>query len=305
MARQTRRPPDDGGSGEHLSPQVAVALEEYRALREEIIASLGMQQTVLSFSTLALGGLALAGFHELAPSGNSPLALLIFLLVLPLVSYVSLFIWLGEFARTTRAGSFLSGLEQRINGWVGAETLTWERYLRTPVEGKRPQYVWNVRAIFSFYALVPVVAVVVATLAGGFASWRGWRFTRPSSLRGSRSSAGSCAASCGRRSTRARAARRSGGAARWRRPGPARPPGPGASPRPRSAARRLGARRRRSSTGSAPPGPGGSARAATTPHTTSSCSNLRRARIEARLRHLRRAVSISSQRHGSGWCCAQ
>jgi len=169
MARQTRRPPDDGGSGEHLSPQVAVALEEYRALREEIIASLGMQQTVLSFSTLALGGLALAGFHELAPSGNSPLALLIFLLVLPLVSYVSLFIWLGEFARTTRAGSFLSGLEQRINGWVGAETLTWERYLRTPVEGKRPQYVWNVRAIFSFYALVPVVAVVVATLAGGFA----------------------------------------------------------------------------------------------------------------------------------------
>ena len=144
MGRNARRSSEGTSSDDALSPRVSVALEEYRALREEIIASLSMQQTVLSFSTLALGGLALAGLHELRSDGDPALALLIFLLLLPLVSYVTLFIWLGEYARTTRAGLFLSGLEQRINEWVGDDALTWEQFLRTPVRGRPPQYAWNV-----------------------------------------------------------------------------------------------------------------------------------------------------------------
>jgi hypothetical protein len=91
MQRQTRGSSEETRTGDALAPRVAVALEEYRALRGEIIASLSMQQAVLSFSTLALGGLALAGFHELGGDGSRELALLIFLLVLPLVGYVSLF----------------------------------------------------------------------------------------------------------------------------------------------------------------------------------------------------------------------
>jgi hypothetical protein len=162
-------------SGELLTPRVTVALEEYRALREEIVSSLGMQQTTLSFSTLALGGLALAGFRELGKDGSGELAVLLFLLVLPLVSYVALFIWLGEYARTTRAGFFLKELEERINDWVGAPALTWETYLRTPIEGKRPQYAWNAWAIFSFYAAVPLVAVAVVGFGAdlGARAWLG------------------------------------------------------------------------------------------------------------------------------------
>jgi hypothetical protein len=170
MARNARRSSEGTTSDDALSPRVSVALEEYRALRGEIIASLSMQQTVLSFSTLALGGLALAGLHELRQDGDPALALLIFLLLLPLVSYVTLFIWLGEYARTTRAGLFLSKLEQRINEWVGDDVLSWEQFLRTPVRGKPPQYAWNVLAMFVFYASVPVVAVSVVT-----APWEyGW-----------------------------------------------------------------------------------------------------------------------------------
>jgi hypothetical protein len=141
--------------------RVTVALSEYHTLRGEILASLGMQQTTLSFSTLALGGVCALGFHA-----NGSLPLLVFLVVLPMLSYVSLFIWLGEYARTTRAGCFLMRIEARINELVGAETLTWERFLRTPVgTGRSPQYAWNAKAIFSFYALVPLVSSVAAALA--------------------------------------------------------------------------------------------------------------------------------------------
>lgn len=168
MARQTRRSAEAARAEEPIPARVSVALEEYRSLRAEIIASLSMQQTVLSFSTLALGGLALAGFREVGKSGDDALALVIFLLALPLVSYVSLLIWLGEYARTTRAGLFLSGLEQRINTWVGDDALTWEQFLRTPLRGRYPQYAWNVYAMFLFYAAVPVGALGVAARVGDF-----------------------------------------------------------------------------------------------------------------------------------------
>jgi hypothetical protein len=170
VKRNTRRC-EETRTGEALAPRVAVALEEYRALREEIIASLSMQQAVLSFSTLALGGLALAGFHELGHDGSRELALLIFLLVFPLVSYVSLFIWLGEYARTTRAGLFLAGLETRINDWIGEDALGWEQFLRTRVQGKSPQYAWNSWAVFFFYGALPVVAVLVAMVAEGLGAF--------------------------------------------------------------------------------------------------------------------------------------
>jgi hypothetical protein len=152
-------------ASEPTDDRVTVALAEYHALRHEIVASLGMQQTTLSFSTLALGGVAAAGFHALPADKDASLPLLIFLLIVPLVSYVSLFIWLGEYARTTRAGSFLRGVEERINGLVGERLLTWEHWLRAPGgDGRPPQYAWNACAIFGFYGLMPLVSTLVAGL---------------------------------------------------------------------------------------------------------------------------------------------
>jgi hypothetical protein len=168
-----RRADAETGAEDPVSRRVSVALEEYRALRDEIVASLSMQQTVLSFSTLALGGLALAGFRALGKDDDDVVALVIFLLALPLVSYVSHLIWLGEYARTTRAGLFLAGLEHRINTWVGYEALTWEQSLRRH-DAKYPQYSWNVRAMYLFYAALPLVSLGVAVSIGRFGeTWLG------------------------------------------------------------------------------------------------------------------------------------
>ena len=73
-----------------------------------------MQQSALTLGTLALGGLALAGLHDWS-NATSTLPLIVFLLVVPAVSYVSVFVWLGEYARTTRAGCFLVGIEEKVN----------------------------------------------------------------------------------------------------------------------------------------------------------------------------------------------
>jgi hypothetical protein len=168
MPRHAQRSAGETRAEDQLSRRVSVALEEYRALRDEIVASLSMQQAVLSFSTLALGGLALAGFRALGTDGDDAVALVIFLLAVPVVSYVSLLIWLGEYARTTRAGRFLSELEHRINTWVGYETLTWEQFLRKRDRGRYPQYSWNVWAMFLFYAALPLGSLGVAASPGDF-----------------------------------------------------------------------------------------------------------------------------------------
>ena len=143
-----------------------IVMEEYRTLRREIIASLAMQQSALTLGTLAIGGLAIAGFHEW-PHENSSLPLVVFLVVLPLVSYVSVFIWLGEYARATRAGEFIAAIEAKVNAKVGANALGWETDLRTPKEtGQTPQFAWNSWAIFVFFlGLVPAASVVVGNVS--------------------------------------------------------------------------------------------------------------------------------------------
>src|SRR5439155_4117780 len=90
------------------------ALEEYKSLRGEVLASIGAQQTILGFGTATLGlvigpGLALR-------SGSSVMTFsLIFALFVPLLSALSLMIWWGEVLRMVRAGHAIACLEAEIN----------------------------------------------------------------------------------------------------------------------------------------------------------------------------------------------
>lgn len=171
------------------SDWLTIVMEEYRTLRREIIASLAMQQSSLTLGTLALGGLAVAGLHDWADAESS-LSLVVFLLVVPLISYISVFIWLGEYVRMMRAGSFLTRIENKVNRSLGVaeaafeeKALTWEAELRTASERRPaslwerlwkertkprpPQFAWNSWAIFLFFVvLVPVASVVMANLSG-------------------------------------------------------------------------------------------------------------------------------------------
>ncbi|HVN62380.1 MAG TPA: hypothetical protein VMT59_14045 [Gaiellaceae bacterium] len=148
---------------------LGVVMNEYRTLRAEVIHSLALQQSCLVFGTLALGGLALAGFREWSDA-KSRLPLLIFLVLVPLVSYVNGCVWLGEYARTARAGAFLAEIEDKVNEHFGrGDALTWERWLRTPRKetGRVPQFAWNSWTIFSFFVIVvPGSSAVIGWRSG-------------------------------------------------------------------------------------------------------------------------------------------
>jgi hypothetical protein len=159
---------------------LSIAMAEYRTLRTEIIHSLALQQSCLVFGTLALGGLALAGFHDWSDK-TSRLPLVIFLAVVPLVSYVNGCVWLGEYTRTARAGAFLAKIELKVNAALRREVLTWEQWLRTPRAGSGsvPQHTWNSWTIFSFFVIVvPGSSIVIAWLSK-FGQTRSFTFWGP------------------------------------------------------------------------------------------------------------------------------
>jgi hypothetical protein len=158
---------DEEGGRPPSDDWLTVVLEEYRSLRREIVASLAMQQSSLTLGTLALGGLVLAGFHDW-DTKTANLPLVIFFVVVPIVSYVVGFIWLGEYARATRAGEYLVHVEERVNEALRKPALGWERWLREPgTDGCTRQYAWNIWAIFVYFVVaVPVGSVVAANFSG-------------------------------------------------------------------------------------------------------------------------------------------
>src|SRR4051794_13191635 len=109
---------------------LSVALEEYRALREESLAAMQMQQSSLTFGTATMGVVISAG---LSAWDKPALPEIVFLVFVPLIVCLTLLIWAGEVARMFRVGRFLAGLEERVNARVpGMEgALTWESWLLT------------------------------------------------------------------------------------------------------------------------------------------------------------------------------
>lgn len=125
---------------------VNVALEEYRTLREEVKQSNVNQFQSLSFGSAAVSVLLSAGFYA---SDKIPLTtVIVFSLFVPLLSFFSTFLWLGEIARMVRAGNFIVFIEKKIEtiveippglsakqegfdpGGNATAPLSWERYLR-------------------------------------------------------------------------------------------------------------------------------------------------------------------------------
>lgn len=140
-----------------------VALEEYRALRAEIVATLETQYATLTFGTAAVGLLVGFGFNAWDEAFVAQIA---FLGAVPAVAYLVLVIWMGELTRMMRAGDYLAELECRINEEVRAvdrpDALGWETFLRKEAEeGKTAQHRWHYRAIIGMYQLLAIASIAV------------------------------------------------------------------------------------------------------------------------------------------------
>lgn len=139
--------------------QVTGMLMEYEMLRQESLAAIGHRLNILSFTFAALAVLT-AGL--LQRKVEDVVAGVVALAFVPQFAKAGLLVWLGEHARSQRAGRYLVGLEERLNAVVGAETLCWE----TSLAGRRPAE----ERPGGLHMRYPYVAVVVLLLGVGWAA---------------------------------------------------------------------------------------------------------------------------------------
>jgi Zn-dependent protease with chaperone function len=114
-----------------LPPDLSLALEEYRTVREEELIAVQGQISTLRYGVA--GCVVLIGFAA-QQHGDRYLGWAVSLALVPLVVLFSAVIWMGEYERGARAGSYISELEARINAMLGrlgaSRPLRWEGWLR-------------------------------------------------------------------------------------------------------------------------------------------------------------------------------
>lgn len=115
-------------------------IEEYKALREEILLSLNSSMSTVTYLAGALAALAAFGVGrgELRPG--------VFGLLIPAATIVGIWVWMGELHRLRRASFYLSCLEPILG-------LKWEEWLRDPNSRSKRVFFWNHRVIYWFFAL--------------------------------------------------------------------------------------------------------------------------------------------------------
>lgn len=136
--------------GEAKPLWLELAIEEYNAMRGEILTTMATQDGTLRFATATVGIVLAAGFNLWAK--DSPAATLVFLGVVPALCAMGLIVWLGEVARMMRASDHLFRLEELFACKLGPPepVMRWETKLRDSSDGTpqwQGRYVWNYQAI--------------------------------------------------------------------------------------------------------------------------------------------------------------
>jgi len=143
-------------------PWLDVALEEYRALRSEIIETQRAQQWTVGLSFTALGIVA----SQVTDLLGSPVAAVaVFIVLVPLVICAFLLVWLAQIGGMMRLGGQIWRLELRVHqDWIAPEEVfAWETYLRDP-DSKTHSfrvYEWGYGGIVTIYSLLALGSIVL------------------------------------------------------------------------------------------------------------------------------------------------
>jgi hypothetical protein len=146
-----------------------LALEEYRALRGEILTTMQTQDGGLRFGVAVIGIVSAAGFNMW---DDTVPATLIFLAVIPFVSAVVLTVWMGEVARMMRAGKHIERLEAVFKASfpdLPSPVMRWETNLRDPhsdITRWERHYEWNYHAIVLIFWSIGVAAIGAGVYRG-------------------------------------------------------------------------------------------------------------------------------------------
>jgi uncharacterized membrane protein len=136
---------------------VAIALEEYRTLRQESLAAMEQMQRTLQGGVVAIG--VLTGFG--VEAGAEPATQIGLVAGAAIFAGLVMVMWLDELQRSVRAGAHVAGLEARIAAQVERPSpLTWETSIQArfdPDRGYRYRREWATTAALYAAALPATV----------------------------------------------------------------------------------------------------------------------------------------------------
>ena len=146
---------------------IAVKMEEYKAIRAEILASISAQQSILRFGSAIVLAMVVFVIRDLGslrnPTEVSWFVSLVLLVVVPLSCYTTVIIWLGEIWRMMRAGEYLEIFEREMNDsdFQNQNVLNWENWRRSTGNTKvhfllRGNY-WGTAVLFYGGSLLSII----------------------------------------------------------------------------------------------------------------------------------------------------
>lgn len=152
-----------------VPPWIGVAVTEYEAHREEVVAEAHAQQQVLALGATAVG-VVMAGTFNVWD--DRLLASVALLGVVPLLSILVLIQWAGRAYGMMRVGVYLEEIEGQLREATRAPAplLTWEMKLAS---SPKPQEIWKPHTGWADFGAVAVFSL----LAGGaivLGAYRGW-----------------------------------------------------------------------------------------------------------------------------------
>ena len=140
-------------------------MEEYRAVRAEILASINAQQSNLRFGSAIVLAMIIFAMRGAIDDANedSLFPLLVLLLAAPMSCYIAIVMWIGELWRMMRAGEYVEQLEREINQehFENKKILNWENWRRSDANSKvdfmlRGNY-WGTLVLFFGGALFSIL----------------------------------------------------------------------------------------------------------------------------------------------------
>jgi len=145
--------------------RVEFDLEEYRALRAEIIQSMEDGNNIFAFG---LAGVSLVLGAGLSYKDTLP-GFLIFGLFLPILSVLVLSMWFAAHEKIARASHYLSGTEVRIKSEFGdIASVSWEAWLRTRKPNGRIGHFWSTeQAGIMLFQIIIVSSFLIGLFSGG------------------------------------------------------------------------------------------------------------------------------------------
>lgn len=145
--------------------RVEFDLEEYRALRAEIIQSMDDGNNIFAFGLAAVGLVLGAGLSY----KDTFLGFLVLGFFLPILSALVLSMWFAALERIARASHYLSGAEVRIKSVFGdIGSVSWEAWLRARKPNGRTGHFWFTgQAGIGLFGIIIVSSILMGLNSGG------------------------------------------------------------------------------------------------------------------------------------------